>query len=176
MILDLLIMIKRPFADKAKYMRIYEISSPILATIFATWLYLDSASEKKSNSAFFTYLVLYCLIVISGVYSSLTALVDLSKSGISKAIRSLALKRHISLITLYCISNFYIALESYYGLMGELGPDKRPDTTWGLAFLKMLFYLQFIIGPSLRFSEWAFKTALKKTLLRDISFIFCLGV
>lgn len=42
LIFDLLLVIKRPFADKAKYMRIYELSSPILAALFATWLYFDS--------------------------------------------------------------------------------------------------------------------------------------
>ncbi len=119
-------MIKRPFADKAKYMRVYEISSPILAAIFASWLYVDSSNEKSHNTAFITFLVLYSLIVASGIYSSLTALVDLSKSGISKAIRSLALKRHVSLIALYCVSNYYIAMESYYGLKGDLGLGKRP--------------------------------------------------
>lgn len=118
LIFDLLLVIKRPFADKAKYMRIYELSSPVLAALFATWLYVDSGSNKSNNRAFGVFLVLYILIVMVGVYSSVTALRVLSKSGISKTIRGLVLKRHVSLIALYCVSNMYIAVESYYGLTG----------------------------------------------------------
>ena len=153
-------------------MRVYELTSPLLAAVFATWLYHDSASEKSNKNAFYTYLVLYSLILFFGLYSSIVAFVDLSESGISRAIRTLALKRHVSLIALYCFSNFYIALQSYYGLKGELLYD-RSEVNGFLKMWKILFYSQFLIGPSFRFSESAFKIALKKTLYRDLRYILC---
>jgi hypothetical protein len=120
--------------------------------------------------------VLYILIVMAGVYSSVTAMRVLSKSGISKTIRGLVLKRHVSLIALYCVSNMYIAIESYLGLTGKLSLKIRPDSNWFYIALKTVFYLQFLIGPLLRFSEQAFKTALMDTLMRDLSFLFCSNV
>jgi len=46
LILDLILVTKNPFADKTKYMKFYEISSPILAFSFATWLSLDQLNRN----------------------------------------------------------------------------------------------------------------------------------
>jgi len=54
------------------------------------------------------FVVLYGLILISAIYSTIFANVKLGKPGISEEVRSLVLKRHVAAIIIYTVFNLYI--------------------------------------------------------------------
>lgn len=95
-IFDLMIVIKYPFADKGRSMRIYEYLAPTIALVLSLWLIVDSTHRNRSNVAFNFYVILYSIALALGVISSIYAFRALSKPGICRTVRLLILKRHVT--------------------------------------------------------------------------------
>jgi TRAP-type mannitol/chloroaromatic compound transport system permease small subunit len=58
--------------------------------------------------SFVLYLILYVLIVVFAIYTSVFAYFKLNKPGISKEVRSLVFKRHVAAILIYTACNLYV--------------------------------------------------------------------
>jgi hypothetical protein len=110
--IDLVLMIKHPFAQKGKRIVKYHIWSYSIAMIavFEKGYLMSNASIKEG---FMSWTEFFCFItyIFFGIYSCCFAFSRLSKPGVSKEVRSLITKRHISYIVFYFFCNLYLLFQ-----------------------------------------------------------------
>jgi len=159
LIFDLHYVVKYPFADKAKVMRIYKVLGFTFAFICSFSFYSSSKDYRMNNNVFLLYVILYLGIALSGVFTSIFSIKGLLKNGTPSVIRKLVIKRHLSQIIIYLACNLYVCVTSLIRFMA-LGSRFNMASVFFIT-LKALFYSQFIVGPLVRFAEPAFMIALK---------------
>ena len=136
--LDLFLMIRYPFAKKDKLMNIY------------VWVSLVASIVVSIKSAWATNII----FLVTGVGSSIFAFSFLNKPGISREIRSLVLKRHISSIVFFFVADQYVILSC---LMVVMYPSfSAQNDYWWTKTLKVIFYTQGYFMPFIRCQEPAF--------------------
>jgi len=96
----------------------------------------------------------------------------LSLPGMSPGARSLVLKRFVSSIIIFLCSNLYIFAFSCFITFGI--PVKQKNHNWWEIILKIMFYLQGVLGPLARLNEPAFRVVIVESIKMDLKFIFCI--
>jgi len=76
--------------------------------LFNEMILTKNADLSAPVWSFGFFVVLYGLILIFAIYSTIFATVKLGKPGISKEVRSLVLKRQVGAIIIYTVCNLYI--------------------------------------------------------------------
>ena len=100
----------------------------------------NSILLKGEVWSFWLYLVLFSLIVLSAIYTTVFAYIKLGKPGISEELRSLVFKRHVAAILIYTICNLYI-LATAIAVVKNDAANSGPsgNKPWKL-FLKLLYF------------------------------------
>lgn len=90
--------------------------------------------------SFWFFILLFSLIVVFAIYTTIFAFIKLGKPGISEEVRSLVLKRHVTAIILYTICNLYIPATAIMVLAyPDFDAGKGGNKGWKL-FLKILYF------------------------------------
>ena len=110
---DLILMIKHPFASKSKRIARYYIFTFIVGFIAV----VENSRRYDilvSDQSFLTYsqVIIFLTFCIMGIFSSLFALNRLCKPGVSREVRILILKRHISYILAFFACNLYLLIQA----------------------------------------------------------------
>ena len=109
-----------------------------MSVIYQTVLTGQPVNPKIWSFVFF--LVLYGFILIFAMYSTIYANIKLGKPGISKEVRSLVLKRHVTAIIIYTVCNLYIPATAFEVLLyGSTHSVKEFNKPWKI-FLKLLYF------------------------------------
>lgn len=157
LVIDLVIMISKPFDQKEKYMTMYVWTSGLCAVICsATMTRSVMIDFQEGVGGWWAILILYWALFIFAIGSLIFAYKSLSKPGISQAARSLVLKRHAAGIAIFLITNLYIMLLTYYILFGIPVPTtNRAEIIFDI--LKVLYFLEGVFSPLIRLNEPAFR-------------------
>ena len=109
---DLILMIKHPFVSKSKRIIRYHIVTYAVASIaVAENLRYDVYSNDQSFLTT-TQIIAFLSFFFMGIFSSLFALNRLCKPGVSREVRILILKRHISYIFAFFACNLYLLIQA----------------------------------------------------------------
>ena len=150
---DLILMIKYPFAKKEKFMTWYLVVSTILSLLIALRLRFEIVG-KVYVSTNMLLLISYAIFCIAGVTSSILAFKFFSRPGMSREVKSLVLKRHISCIVFFFVMNQYVMISCVQNLAY---PNFDVNNTyWWTIMLKLMFYMQGYFMPFIRCTEPAF--------------------
>lgn len=136
---DLYLMIKFPFDDKQKRMKSYLLLSfgiSLFVSAVTTGVTISSQLSKYWPLYFFE--IAYTAIFFGAIVSTVICWSKLSKPGISGAIRTTILKRHIFAILLYLVCNFYIFMSSISGT--KYNPSYPTEHVGWKFMFKLLFY------------------------------------
>ena len=87
-----------------------------------------------------------------GFASAIFASYRLCKPGVSRELRVLILKRHVSYIICYGICNLYLFIQSYQKILTSSGYPIKTGTWW-INGTEVLYFSQGIIIPALRLTE-----------------------
>ena len=117
---DLILMIKHPFVSKSKRIMRYHIATFTIATI-AVIEKVNGGLYKTKSYLTLTQLLAFIAFFFMGIFSSLFALNRLCKPGISREVRVLILKRHISYILAYFACNFYLLIQEAQHELNQAG-------------------------------------------------------
>ena len=90
--------------------------------------------------------------MIMGLFSSFWACGKLTKPGVSREVRMLVLKRHISYIGAYFFCNIYLIIQAAQTYNFRNGTDVL-EGTWWINVSEILYFLQGVIIPALRVVE-----------------------
>jgi len=167
-------MMAHPFTDKAKYMKYYSVGSVAFSIIFASLVSYAEGKKKSQERGFMGVFVFcaYLMMVIFSLGSIYNANKKLSLPGMSPGARSLVLKRFVSSIIIFLCSNLYIFAFSCFITFGI--PVKQKNHNWWEIILKIMFYLQGVLGPLARLNEPAFRVVIVESIKMDLKFIFCI--
>ena len=87
-----------------------------------------------------------------GIFSSIWAGVRLSKPGVSREVRLLVLKRHVSYIIAYFLCNIYLLMQRIQKYRIDNNHDVQHEKWW-INTSEILYYSQGMIIPSVRLVE-----------------------
>jgi hypothetical protein len=154
LILDLIFMMKSPFANKGQYMTKYLLISPLVAFAFAIGVTIQTLNSKKNKVMFWLISIVYIAIYTTGIYSIFIANQMLSKPGISASVRKLIMKRHTAGIILFIVCNLYTL--GYCLQVSIKGKVDETTTPVYQLILKAIYFSSGLLGPLLRLNEPAF--------------------
>ena len=109
---DLILMIKHPFDSKASRIAKYHISSYTIGIIAGLEKVFFPEALGGQSYLGWTQLISFICFMIMGLFSSFWACSKLSKPGISREVRMLVLKRHVSYIICYFLCNLYLVMQA----------------------------------------------------------------
>lgn len=168
--LDLILMIKYPFAKKAQFMNWYLSVSTILSLLVAvrpSWVFGRSVYIKTNV----ILLISYAIFIVAGVVSSIFAYNFFSRPGMSREVKDLIMKRHISCIVFFFVVNQYVMISCVQNLAY---PDFNAENTyWWCIILKVMFYMQGYFMPFIRCTEPAFIQNFKFQMSIVTDFLTC---
>jgi hypothetical protein len=156
--LDLILMIKYPFAKKEKFMTWYLVVSTVLSLLIAVRLRVEIVG-KVFISSNILFLISYFVFCMAGVTSSIFAYKFFSRPGMSREVKSLVLKRHISCIVFFFVMNQYVMISCVQNL--AFPKFDVNNTYWWTCGLKIMFYMQGYFMPFIRCTEPAFIQSFK---------------
>ena len=102
---DLNMIMKYPFANKDKLMNNYILFSVGLATLVSISITLN---VSNTFIPLLSFMVLYFVVIFAGILSLVGGLKSFFRSGISRSIRLLVLKRHFLSIIVFVFCNIYL--------------------------------------------------------------------
>ena len=110
---DLILMIKHPFDSKSSRILKYHIWSYTIAIIagLEKEVFFPENRGVESYLGWTQFLSFICFMIM-GLFSSFWACSKLSKPGISREVRMLVLKRHVSYIICYFLCNLYLVMQA----------------------------------------------------------------
>lgn len=108
--IDLILMIKHPFVSKSKRIIRYHIFTYIVASIAVLENLNEDVVSSDQNFMIYTQVFAFLAFFFMGIGSSVFALNRLCKPGVSREVRILILKRHISYILAYFMCNVYLLI------------------------------------------------------------------
>lgn len=134
---DLYLGMRDPFKKSGSRVQTYVITSFVVSLTLAMVL------------PFWADIMLWFCVVIGSVYAILAVLttlyiiVRLYKSGLSAQVRSLILRRHLFWITVFCLSNSYIAYLVAEDLIASYNrPKKKTEPTSTARMLQYIWECQ----------------------------------
>ena len=163
--IDLVYMIKYPFKPSTKRMYLFYgltfLGSAGLG--FANLVAYDRDFAKR-NKRLSTWLCLSSLIyIITALISIFYSWVKLRSPGISQEVRKLVFIRHVTTILLFSFGYTYFFISAF--IYRFYDPDLEKDVKWPfLNVTKVIFALQGLYLPLMRFAEPAFTYTLKNNL------------
>jgi hypothetical protein len=95
---------------------------------------------KPDVWSFWFFVLLFSLILVFAVYTTIFAFIKLGKPGISEEVRSLVLKRHVAAIILYTVCNLYIPATAIMVLAHPEYNAGVPGYKNWKVFLKILYF------------------------------------
>lgn len=128
---DLILMIKHPFVSKSKRIIRYHIVTYTVSLLaVAEKLNGEILSTGDGLTLTLVQVLAFMAFVFMGLFSSLFALNRLCKPGISREVRVLILKRHISYILAYFACNFYLLIQGAQQILLEYKVQVASGTWW----------------------------------------------
>ena len=130
---DLILMIKHPFVSKSKRITRYHIVSYTYALLTTLEkFYFEQAEYKVLFGDYLSIMQIlaYVGFLVMGISSSVFAVVRLCKPGVSRELRVLILKRHVSYIICYALCNLYLLIQSWQRLTSSKGNEVKTGTWW----------------------------------------------
>ena len=109
---DLILMIKHPFDSKTSRIAKYHIASYTVGIIAGLEKIIFPEALGGQGYLGYTQFFSFCCFMIMGLFSSFWACRKLSKPGISREVRMLVLKRHVSYIICYFTCNLYLLIQA----------------------------------------------------------------
>ena len=167
---DLIYMVRNPFAKKESRMAIYWGVSLFVSLFITIGAVTIPNDEVISIAVYFNAVI---LVVYGGtlIFSIIFTCKKLSGPGMSKEVRGLLLKRYILAAFLYCIANIYlfaaVAMQLKYW-----EDDIWEKNGWGWNILKLIFSLQGFYIPLSRFSEPYFYQIVKANFFSFVNKIW----
>jgi hypothetical protein len=129
---DLYLGMRDPFKKSGSRVQTYVITS------FVVSLTLAMVLPFWADIMLWFYVVIGSVYAILAVLTTLYIIVRLYKSGLSAQVRSLILRRHLFWITVFCLSNSYIA---YLVAEDLIASYNRPQKTEPTSTARMLQYI-----------------------------------
>ena len=145
---DLILMIKHPFDSKAKRIVKYHISSYTIGIIAGLEKVFFPEALGGQSYLGWTQLISFICFMIMGLFSSFWACSKLSKPGISREVRMLVLKRHVSYIICYFLCNLYLMMQGIQKLNESSTRGK-----WWINASEIAYFSQGLIIPAIRSVE-----------------------
>jgi hypothetical protein len=171
--IDLILMLRYPFANKSKNIPTYVVVSISIALVLTVSWYFTLHYEKFPDgdtwpvpSIVIRYSVLGVLVMFftSSILSILYTLKHLCATGISKHSRRTVVIRHVLSIFGFVLGQIYMLL--CFASMFNLTPDSGGDHVYEIFFQVscLLFSAQGIYVPVLRLSEKYFYMVVSKNV------------
>ena len=150
---DLILMIKHPFDSKAKRIVKYHISSYTIGIIAGLEKVFFPEALGGQSYLGWTQLISFICFMIMGLFSSFWACSKLSKPGISREVRMLVLKRHVSYIICYFLCNLYLLIQGIQLYeKNKLKKSIKTGETW-INISEIAYFSQGLIIPAIRAVE-----------------------
>ena len=162
--LDLILMIRKPFADKEsrvnKYLAACFIPTASIVTLssFVDWEHIGGII------IFALFGSMGAMFFVTAPLSMIYACVKLNQPGISGEARTLVLKRHIYTILFFALANSYLFLGITVPILCEINDVYYvQENSWFLYILKLIYQSQGLFLPFLRVSEpYFYQIAIRK--------------
>lgn len=176
--IDLILMLKYPFATKEKRTRLYLLFSLLIAAVpTLSWL-LTAKKREESNTMFpDTWILIFALAIILAymiiaIVSVFYAAKKLCRPGISKESQKLVLIRHVVSIIGFLIAQLYI-LTLFIFMLAKVFNKSYTYNSRYVKITKVLFVAQGFYLPLLRIFEPFFFAVVKKNVRTIFSIVFC---